>query len=154
MLPAEVNNAWILLNTVHSPQQTSVKSDSFWDWLPTNTKSVSSLLKQHPVVFPQMMCQRRRPSDLPSQFESLFNFLEGVGSAYHNFMRNGSGKLLVYHLLCLTGREGLGTRLGTRCLPCFSIHHISCRSQCRRELNKPTDVWRAALQGVTHLWRK
>jgi len=84
--------------------------------------------------------ERRWPSDLPSQFESLFNFLEGVGSVYHNFMRNGSGKLLVYHLLCLTGREGLGTRLDTRCLPAFSIQLISCRSWCRRELNKPTDV--------------
>ena len=39
-----------------------------------------------------------------------------------------------------TGWEGLGTRLDTRCLPAFSIHLISCRSRCRRELNKPTDM--------------
>ena len=47
--------------------------------------------------------ERSRHSDLPPQFEPLFNFLEGIGSVYQNFMSNGSGKLLVYHLLCLTG---------------------------------------------------
>ena len=47
--------------------------------------------------------ERSRHSDLPPQFEPLFNFLEGIGSVYRNFMRNGSGKLLVYNLLCLTG---------------------------------------------------
>ena len=44
--------------------------------------------------------------NLPPLFKPLFNFLEGVGCIYqHNFMRNGSGKMLIYHLLCLTGTE-------------------------------------------------
>ena len=47
--------------------------------------------------------ERSWPSDLPPQFKPLFNFLEEVGSVYQNSMRNGSGKLLVYHLLSLTG---------------------------------------------------
>ena len=47
---------------------------------------------------------RSPPAHLPPQFQPLFNFTEGIASIYGgNFMRNGAGKLLTYHLLSLTG---------------------------------------------------
>ena len=46
-----------------------------------------------------------KPANLPPLFKPLFEFLEGARSVNvaQNFLRNGSGKLLVYNLLLLTG---------------------------------------------------